>query len=111
MECGTNRYYKYKERRIFTDDVKNGKGEKAMDLFYECAKLSEKEKQQIINTGVFNDIIEAYARIAMKEAGMKIEEIKKVNVRAIINDMTALEALEKSNKMNQIVQKNRLEYL
>lgn len=75
-----------------------------MNIFNKCLSLSEQEKEQIINTGVFNNIIEAYARIAMKEAGMKISDIKQVDIRSIISDMTAHEALEKSNKMDLIRQ-------
>lgn len=55
-----------------------------MNIFNKCLSLSEQEKEQIINTGVFNNITEAYARIAMKEAGMKISDIKQVILEVLL---------------------------
>ncbi len=66
-----------------------------IDVFVSMSMKGTEEINAIANTGMFNDIIEGYCVIAMKEAGMTLEQIKKVDFNHIFDTTNAFEARQK----------------
>lgn len=63
-------------------------------LFKEFVNKSEEELNEIINTGMFNSIIEGYLIITLKGLGASNEDIKKarIELKAVLDETTAGEA-------------------
>lgn len=68
-------------------------------VFMNLINKSEEEIADMIDTGVMNSFIKAYAVIAMKDAGFKVKDIKKLDFSYIFDFTTALEAKRKADKI------------
>lgn len=67
--------------------------------FMELIKKSEEEIVNMINSGVMNSYIEAYAVVARKEVGFSIKEIKRLDFNSVFDFYGTKEAKNKANKI------------
>lgn len=83
----------------------NSKGEFKMcaneQVFLDLINKSEEEIADMIDSGMMNSFIEAYAVIAMQDAGFKVKDIKKLDFSYIFDFYGAKEAKNKANKIMQ----------
>ena len=68
-------------------------------MFIDLINKSEEEIAGMIDTGMMNSFIEAYAVISMKDAGFKVRDIKKLDFKYIFDFTNAMEAKRKANRI------------
>ena len=68
-------------------------------MFIDLINKSEEEIAGMIDTGMMNSFIEAYAVIAMQEAGFKVKDIKKLDFSYTFDFTNAMQAKRKANRI------------
>lgn len=61
-------------------------------MFEKLLKLTQKEKDEIIDSGLFNTTIQGYTIMAMLQAGFTDEDIAKINFPHLFDSISAYEA-------------------
>ena len=59
---------------------------------YDLLKLSEEQVEDMVQSGVFNTIIQGYCITAMKQAGFKESDIEKLDFSYLFDSTTAWSA-------------------
>lgn len=74
--------------------------EEHIALFKEYTSKSKEELDAIINTGMFNTVIEGYLSLTLKGMGVDPEEVRKarVELKAVLDEVTATEARQAGEK-------------
>ena len=100
-EMQGNSFYALMAKK-YMHKAKPGSWEEKQAVFYRNLAQIEAAGQldDILDTGMFNDHIKAYASLAMKRAELDSETQQKVlsNLSAVFDDYTAAEALEIDQK-------------
>lgn len=74
--------------------------EEHVALFKEYTMKSKEELDAIVNTGMFNTVIEGYLALTLKGMGVDPEEVRKarVELKAVLDEVTATEARQAGEK-------------
>lgn len=68
-----------------------------MDLV-KILSLSQAEKEKLMDSGIFNTMIEGYLIMAMEDAGFSKEEISRIQFTRLFDNATAADALNAAYK-------------
>lgn len=68
-----------------------------MDLV-KILSLSQAEKEELIDSGIFNTVIEGYLIMAMEDAGFSKEEISRIQFARVFDNASAADALNAAYK-------------
>lgn len=60
--------------------------------FAELVSMSDEEREEIINSGLFNTMIQGYCILAMKQAGFTQEEVDRLDFVHLFDSISAWEA-------------------
>jgi CheY-specific phosphatase CheX len=72
--------------------------QKQIEIIQKMMGTSVEERDEMINSGMFNSIIAGYAILAMEHAGFTAKDIAKINFYHLFDTVSATEARQRASE-------------